>query len=149
MLNNANHDKNRFVFDVKLQSSKQRWYVWLAFVLAVLILALPSLLWWQMVILLGLCVVLAYLYHWRYQKITAMATKQADGVWQLMLTDGLHQAYLQQVQHIAYGFGAVLIMRFYVFAPKRQTMTVLIFSDMLNRDDFGRLVVLSRLGGYR
>lgn len=131
-------------------------------VLVLLICLAVGLSWWQWVSL-GVCtgvLIGFYAYHQRLG-IRQMSSRQIDGVWLLSFpvrskqaatiqddpkdTHVIHQAYLHDIRLVNLGISSAVVMDFYAISPKKQPMTVVIFNDQTDPQNFSKLSALAKL----
>ncbi|OAV06402.1 hypothetical protein [Moraxella catarrhalis] len=90
-----------------------------------------------------------------------MSSRQIDGVWLLSFpahskqaatiqddpkdTHVIHQAYLHDIRLVNLGISSAVVMDFYAISPKKQPMTVVIFNDQTDPQNFSKLSALARL----
>lgn len=90
-----------------------------------------------------------------------MSSRQIDGVWLLSFpirskqaatiqddpkdTHVIHQAYLHDIRLVDLGLSLAVVINFYAISPKKQPMTVVIFNDQTDPQNFSKLSALARL----
>lgn len=90
-----------------------------------------------------------------------MSSRQIDGVWLLSFpvrskqaattqddpkdTHVIHQAYLHDIRLVDLGISSAVVMDFYVISPKKQPLSVIIFADQTDSQNFSKLSALARL----
>lgn len=148
--------KKQFELDVKIQPSKRAVGLIFGFWLTMVFLAgVMDLIWWQWGLFLGLSALLFGRLYGQKQ-CRHIACQSLDGIWQLLMVQKtrqgrqttIHQAYLKDVRLVQVGFGRVLVLEFFVISPIKGKQNIRIFEHEIAAEDFSKLMVLARFGGY-
>lgn len=155
----SRYAKNILSLDMEIGSSCVSRWLWYGIVFLVgLICFVAGLLWWQWVVLILVAIGLGCSCHNPRLAVRQLSTKQIDGVWLLSVSPTkpppspnqqskplIHQAYLHKIRLVDLGITQVVVMQFYVIVPKKSQISVAIFADQINTEQFAKLAGLARL----